>query len=303
MSIFSKLKQSLSKTRNNIGSGFLKFFQRKKIDNNIFNDLEEKLLLADVGIKTTKKIMDNVIKQTDFKNNKNLKLIYEILRKEMKKILLQSNKTIFQKNTNPHIILIVGVNGSGKTTTIGKLAHRYKKKGKSVILAAGDTFRAAAIDQLQIWAKKNNTPIVKQNLGSDPASVIFNSIQSAKSKKIDILIADTAGRLQNKTHLMEELKKIVKVIKKLEKNAPHEIIITLDSNTGQNAINQIKIFNSKIKLTGIILTKLDGTAKGGVIFSIANNFKIPIKYIGIGEKIEDLQKFSVNNFIEALFSK
>jgi len=196
---------------------------------------------------------------------------------------------------------MVGVNGVGKTTTIGKLARQYQAEGKSVMLAAGDTFRAAAVEQLQVWGERNNIPVVAQHTGADPASVIFDAIQSAKAKGVDILIADTAGRLQNQAHLMEELKKIVRVMQKLDQQAPHEVMLTLDASTGQNAINQAKIFHEAVGLTGIILTKLDGTAKGGVIFAIADQFKIPIRYIGIGEGIDDLRPFVANDFIKALF--
>ena len=201
------------------------------------------------------------------------------------------------------VILMVGVNGVGKTTTIGKMAKQFQQQGKSVMLAAGDTFRAAAVEQLQAWGERNDIPVVAQSTGSDSASVIYDAFQSAKSKHVDVLIADTAGRLQNKSHLMEELKKVVRVMKKLDANAPHEIMLTLDAGTGQNAISQAKIFNEAVGLTGITLTKLDGTAKGGVIFSIADQFKTPIRYIGVGEQIDDLQTFRSKEFIDALFKK
>ena len=201
----------------------------------------------------------------------------------------------------PYVILMVGVNGVGKTTTIGKLARQFQAQGKSVMLAAGDTFRAAAVEQLQVWGERNHIPVIAQSTGSDSASVIFDAMQSAAARNIDILIADTAGRLQNKNNLMDELKKIVRVMKKYDENAPHEIMLTLDAGTGQNAISQTKLFNEAVGLTGISLTKLDGTAKGGVIFAIADQFNLPIRYIGVGEKIEDLRPFNADEFIDALF--
>ncbi len=284
-----------------MGVGFISFFRGKKIDDKLFDELEEHLLIADVGLETTKKIIDSLIVQANRKELNNAALLYSKLREEMAKILYDVNKPLVIENKLPYIILMVGVNGVGKTTTIGKLARQYQIKGKSIMLAAGDTFRVAAIEQLQAWGKYNNIPVIAQHIGADPASVIFDAIHSAKAKEIDILIADTAGRLQNKAHLMKELKKIVRVMEKLDQQAPHEVLLTLDASAGQNAINQAKIFHEAVGLTGIILTKFDGTAKGGVIFAIADQFKIPIRYIGIGEGIDDLQPFIANNFIESIF--
>ncbi|XZQ55572.1 MAG: signal recognition particle-docking protein FtsY [Arsenophonus sp.] len=298
---FSRLRHCLLKTRQNIGVGFINFFLGKKINDDLFEKLEEQLLIADVGLETTRKIINNLISHSNRNALNDSMTIYDKLYKNMRDILLNVNKPLIIENKLPYIILMVGVNGVGKTTTIAKLAHQYQIKDKSVMLAAGDTFRAAAIEQLQVLGEKNNIPVVSRGTGVDPSSVIFDAIQLAKTKKIDILIADTAGRLQNKTHLMEELKKIVRVIRKLDLEAPHEIMLTLDASTGQNSINQAKIFNQAIGLTGLVLTKLDGTAKGGVIFAIADQFQIPIRYIGIGENIDDLRPFVADDFIKALF--
>lgn len=300
---FSRLKKGLLKTRQNVGSGFLGLFTGKKIDDDLFEELEEQLLIADVGVETTRKIIDNLAAHTSRKDLKNVEALYARLREEMSDILVGADKPLIIEDKKPYVILMVGVNGVGKTTTIGKLARQYQLAGKSMMLAAGDTFRAAAVEQLQVWGERNQIPVVAQHTGTDPASVIFDAIQSAQAKRIDVLIADTAGRLQNKTHLMEELKKIVRVMKKLDEEAPHEIMLTLDASTGQNAVSQAKLFNEAIGLTGITLTKLDGTAKGGVIFSIADQFGIPIRYIGIGEGIEDLRPFKSDDFIEALFAR
>jgi len=300
---FARLKKGLLKTRQNLGSGFLSLFTGKKIDDDLFDELEEQLLIADVGVETTRKIIDNLTAHASRKDLKDAEALYGKLREEMSDILAKVDKPLVIEDKKPYVILMVGVNGVGKTTTIGKLARQYQSEGKSVMLAAGDTFRAAAVEQLQVWGERNKIPVVAQHTGADPASVIFDAIQSAQAKGVDVLIADTAGRLQNKSHLMEELKKIVRVMKKLDESAPHEIMLTLDASTGQNAVSQAKLFDEAVGLTGITLTKLDGTAKGGVIFSIADQFGIPIRYIGIGEGIEDLRPFKADDFIEALFAR
>ncbi len=300
---FSRLKKGLLKTRQNLGSGFLGLFRGKKIDDELFEELEEQLLIADVGMETTTKIITSLTKHATHKDLKDAEALYGKLREEMGDILSKVDKPLNIEGKKPFVILMVGVNGVGKTTTIGKLARQYQAEGKSVMLAAGDTFRAAAVEQLQVWGERNNIPVVAQHTGADPASVIFDAIQSAQAKGVDVLIADTAGRLQNKSHLMEELKKIVRVMKKLDEEAPHEVMLTLDASTGQNAVSQAKLFNETVGLTGLTLTKLDGTAKGGVIFSIADQFSIPIRYIGIGEGIEDLRPFKADDFIEALFAR
>ena len=299
---FSRLVKGLLKTKQNIGAGFRSFFLGKKIDDELFEELEEQLLIADIGVPTTSKIIKNLTEHASRKELQDAELLYQQLKVEMADILEPVAQPLEIDNTKkPYVILMVGVNGVGKTTTIGKLARKFQAEGKSVMLAAGDTFRAAAIEQLQVWGERNHIPVVAQSTGSDSASVIFDAMQSAAARNIDILIADTAGRLQNKNNLMDELKKIVRVMKKYDETAPHEIMLTLDAGTGQNAISQAKLFNEAVGLTGISLTKLDGTAKGGVIFAIADQFKLPIRYIGVGEKIEDLREFNAKEFIEALF--
>ncbi|WP_446470402.1 signal recognition particle-docking protein FtsY [Xenorhabdus stockiae] len=300
---FARLKKSLVKTRQNLGAGFLGLFRGKKIDDDLFEELEEQLLIADVGVETTRKIINNLTTHASRKELKDAEALYIKLKEEMSGILAKVDKPLEVEGKSPYVILMVGVNGVGKTTTIGKLARQYQSQGKTVMLAAGDTFRAAAVEQLQVWGERNKIPVVAQHTGADPASVIFDAIQSAKAKGVDVLIADTAGRLQNKAHLMEELKKIVRVMKKLDEEAPHEIMLTLDASTGQNAVSQAKLFHEAVGLTGISLTKLDGTAKGGVIFAIADQFEIPIRYIGVGEGIEDLRPFKADDFIEALFTR
>lgn len=299
---FSRLVKGLLKTKQNIGAGFRSFFLGKKIDDELFEELEEQLLIADIGVPTTSKIIKNLTEHASRKELQDAELLYQQLKVEMANILEPVAEPLVIDNTKkPYVILMVGVNGVGKTTTIGKLARKFQAEGKSVMLAAGDTFRAAAVEQLQVWGERNHIPVVAQSTGSDSASVIFDAMQSAAARNIDILIADTAGRLQNKNNLMDELKKIVRVMKKYDETAPHEIMLTLDAGTGQNAISQAKLFNEAVGLTGISLTKLDGTAKGGVIFAIADQFKLPIRYIGVGEKIEDLREFNAKEFIEALF--
>ena len=299
---FSRLVKGLLKTKQNIGAGFRSFFLGKKIDDELFEELEEQLLIADIGVPTTSKIIKNLTEHASRKELQDAELLYQQLKVEMADILEPvAQPFVIDTTKKPYVILMVGVNGVGKTTTIGKLACKFQAEGKSVMLAAGDTFRAAAVEQLQVWGERNHIPVVAQSTGSDSASVIFDAMQSAAARNIDILIADTAGRLQNKNNLMDELKKIVRVMKKYDETAPHEIMLTLDAGTGQNAISQAKLFNEAVGLTGISLTKLDGTAKGGVIFAIADQFKLPIRYIGVGEKIEDLREFNAKEFIEALF--
>ncbi|OSM95230.1 signal recognition particle-docking protein FtsY [Lonsdalea populi] len=300
---FSRLKRSLVKTRQNLGSGFVSLFRGKKIDDDLFEELEEQLLIADVGMDTTRKIIASLTEHASRKQLKDAEALMALLKEEMAAILEKVDEPLNIEGKTPFVILMVGVNGVGKTTTIGKMARQYQAQGKSVMLAAGDTFRAAAVEQLQIWGERNNVPVVAQHTGADSASVIFDAIQAAKARGVDVLIADTAGRLQNKSHLMEELKKIVRVMKKLDDQAPHEVMLTLDASTGQNAVSQAKLFNEAVGLSGIALTKLDGTAKGGVIFAIADQFGIPIRYIGVGERIEDLRPFKADDFIEALFAR
>ncbi|ORJ49137.1 signal recognition particle-docking protein FtsY [Kluyvera intermedia] len=300
---FARLKRSLLKTKENLGSGFISLFRGKKIDDDLFEELEEQLLIADVGVETTRKIITSLTEGASRKQLRDAEALYGLLKEEMGDILAKVDEPLNVEGKTPFVILMVGVNGVGKTTTIGKLARQFEQQGKSVMLAAGDTFRAAAVEQLQVWGQRNNIPVIAQHTGADSASVIFDAIQAAKARHVDVLIADTAGRLQNKAHLMEELKKIVRVMKKLDEDAPHEVMLTIDASTGQNAVSQAKLFHEAVGLTGITLTKLDGTAKGGVIFSVADQFGIPIRYIGVGERIEDLRPFSAGDFIEALFAR
>ena len=300
---FARLKRSLVKTRQNLGSGFISLFRGKKIDDELFDELEEQLLIADVGVDTTRRIITHLTQQANRKQLRDAEALFGLLKAEMASILAKVDAPLDVSGKTPFVILMVGVNGVGKTTTIGKLARQYQAEGKSVMLAAGDTFRAAAVEQLQVWGQRNNIPVIAQHTGADSASVIFDAIQAAKSRGVDVLIADTAGRLQNKSHLMEELKKITRVMKKLDDSAPHEVMLTLDASTGQNAVSQARLFNEAVGVTGIALTKLDGTAKGGVIFSVADQFGIPIRYIGVGEGIEDLRPFKAEDFIEALFAR
>ncbi|OBT05382.1 signal recognition particle-docking protein FtsY [Shewanella sp. UCD-FRSSP16_17] len=302
--LFARLKRGLLRTSENIGSGFMGIFRGKKIDDELFEELEEQLLIADVGVETTTRLIDSLTESASRKQLKDAEALYELMRDEMQKILDPVAIPLVPENSDgPYVILMVGVNGVGKTTTIGKLAKQYQKQGKSVMLAAGDTFRAAAVEQLQVWGQRNDIPVVAQHTGADSASVLFDALQAAKARNVDVLIADTAGRLQNKGHLMEELKKVVRVMKKLDPNAPHEVMLTLDASTGQNAISQAQLFQEAVGVTGITISKLDGTAKGGVIFAIADKFTIPIRHIGVGEQIDDLRTFNSNDFIEALFSQ
>ncbi|MFT2089655.1 signal recognition particle-docking protein FtsY [Paraglaciecola sp. 2405UD69-4] len=303
-SFFSRLKQGLSRTKESIGSGIVSLFKGKTIDDELFEELETQLLMADVGMNTTVKIIKQLTESSSRQQLKDGDALYQVMKTQMAEILDGVDAPLtLTAPSGPFVILMVGVNGVGKTTTIGKMAKQFQQQGKKVMLAAGDTFRAAAVEQLQVWGERNNIPVVAQQTGSDSASVIFDAFQSAKAKNIDVLIADTAGRLQNKDHLMEELKKVVRVMKKISPEAPHEIMLTLDASTGQNAISQTKLFNEAVGLSGISLTKLDGTAKGGVIFAIADQFDIPIRYIGVGEGIDDLRPFNSKDFVNALFTE
>jgi fused signal recognition particle receptor len=301
---FARLKRSLVRTRENIGSGFFGLFRGKKIDDELFEELETQLLSADLGVETTSRIIEGLTEHASRRQLKDAETLYGLLKQDMGEMLhAVEQPLVIDTSKKPYVILMVGVNGVGKTTTIGKLAKQFQAQGKSVMLAAGDTFRAAAVEQLQVWGQRNQIPVIAQHTGADSASVIFDAIEAARARGVDVLLADTAGRLQNKNNLMEELKKIVRVMKKLDDAAPHEIMLTVDAGTGQNALSQAKLFNDAVGLTGITLTKLDGTAKGGVIFAVADKFRIPIRYIGVGEGIDDLRPFVANDFIEALFSR
>ncbi|MDY3305175.1 signal recognition particle-docking protein FtsY [Psychrobacter sanguinis] len=300
---FSRMKSGLTKSRKNLAEGVANILiGGKEIDDELLEEVEDQLLVADIGVEATDKIIKSLTEQTARGDLIYSHSLYKALQKELVEILEPKvAPLIIDTSKKPFVILVVGVNGVGKTTTIGKLAKRLQAEGKSVMLAAGDTFRAAATEQLQIWGERNNIPVVAQGHGADSASVVFDAMQSAKAKNIDVLIADTAGRLQNKTHLMAELEKVVRIMRKSDPTAPHEGMIVLDAGTGQNAINQVKIFNDAVPLTGITITKLDGTAKGGVVFNIANTTDIPIRYIGVGESIDDLRAFSPKQFVAALF--
>lgn len=301
-SFIKKLRIKLKRTRDYLGLEIKNIFSRHHIDKILFNQLEEKLLLSDFGFETTNIIINNLKSEVVRNRIKKTVEVYDLLKIQLLNILSVVEKPINIASCHlPFVILIVGVNGVGKTTTIGKLAGHYKTLGKSVMLAAGDTFRAAAIEQLQLWGFKSNISVVAQHMHADPAAVVFDAIKSAQAKKIDVLIIDTAGRLHNKINLMNELKKVKRVIKKVDVLAPHEIILIVDACSGQNTVQQTKLFHESLNLTGIVVTKLDGTAKGGVVFSIANQFSIPIYYIGIGEKITDLKVFNSREFIESIF--
>lgn len=296
------LKERLSKSRKKLGSGLASLLLGKKsINDDLLDELEMLLITADIGINTTDKVLESVRKNASRKILKDSNGIYDFLKSELASLLVEDS----QLNTDlgeTFVILVVGVNGAGKTTTIGKLAKRFQNEGKSVMLAAGDTFRAAAVDQLKVWGERNNIPVVAQDTGADSASVIFDAYQSAQAKNIDILIADTAGRLHTQSNLMQELEKIKRVISKQNDLAPHEVMLVIDGGAGQNAINQAKEFNKSVELTGLSITKLDGTAKGGVLFAISDELKLPIRFIGVGEGIDDLKPFKANEFVDALFN-
>ncbi|CAC9436485.1 signal recognition particle-docking protein FtsY [bacterium endosymbiont of Bathymodiolus sp. 5 South] len=295
------LKQRLTKSRQKLGSGLTALLLGKKsIDDDLLEALEMLLIGADIGINTTDKVLESVRKNASRKTLKDTDSLYQFLKDELAGLLIEDNQ-LKSDRQETFVILVVGVNGAGKTTTIGKLAKSFQNQGKSVMLAAGDTFRAAAVEQLKVWGERNNTTVVAQDTGADAASVIFDAYQSAQAKNIDILIADTAGRLHTQGSLMQELEKIKRVITKQNENAPHEVMLVLDGGAGQNAINQAKEFNKAVKLSGISITKLDGTAKGGIVFAIADELKLPIRYIGVGEGIDDLKPFVTKDFVDAIF--
>ncbi|MGY2261435.1 signal recognition particle-docking protein FtsY [Pseudomonas sp. SDO55104_S430] len=302
---FARLKQGLSKTSASIGEGMASLFLGKKaIDDELLDDLETRLLTADVGVEATSVIIQRLTQKVARKELADSDALYKSLQGELAAMLKPVEQPLkIHSQNKPFVILVVGVNGAGKTTTIGKLAKKLQLEGKKVMLAAGDTFRAAAVEQLQVWGERNKIPVIAQHTGADSASVIFDAVQAAKARGIDVLIADTAGRLHTKDNLMEELKKVRRVIGKLDADAPHEVLLVLDAGTGQNAINQAKQFNQTVELTGLALTKLDGTAKGGVIFALAKQFGLPIRYIGVGEGIDDLRTFEAEPFVQALFAE
>lgn len=291
MGFFDKLKQGLERTK--------QVFSFTKVDENLLEELEEKLIMADVGMETTEKIIENLRTKIKKENLKEAEEVRNALKEEVEQIFEETDSKL-ELEKSPAVILMVGVNGAGKTTSIGKIANKLKKEGKKVLIAAGDTFRAAAVEQLEVWADRAGAKIVKGPEGIDPASVVFDAIKTAKAENVDVLICDTAGRLQNKKHLMDELEKIKRVIDRELPHSSKEVLLVLDASTGQNAISQVKAFKETTGITGLVLTKLDGTSKGGVVIGIVQENKIPIKFIGVGEQIDDMENFNTKEFIEAI---
>jgi fused signal recognition particle receptor len=303
--LFKRLRDGLSRTRHSLSDGLADLvLGSKSIDDELLEEIETRLLMADVGIEATREIIDGLTEQVARKQLTDAEALMAALRDHMQTILKPSSQALeIPAGVRPYVVLMVGINGAGKTTTIGKLAHRFQQQGLKVMLAAGDTFRAAAVEQLQTWGERNDVTVIAQQQGSDSASVIFDALQAAQARNIDVLIADTAGRLHTQTNLMEELKKIKRVMGKLDDSAPHEVMLVIDAGTGQNALNQAQEFNEAIGLTGITLTKLDGTAKGGIIFAIAKKIQTPIRFVGVGEGIDNLREFNAKEFVDALFDK
>jgi fused signal recognition particle receptor len=302
--LFKRLREGLSRTRHSLSDGLSDLvLGSQSIDSGLLEEIETQLLVADIGIEATREIIDNLTEQIALNQIKDAESLMTALRSRMRAILANSSQPlVIPADMRPYVVLMIGINGAGKTTTIGKLAHRFQQQGLKVMLAAGDTFRAAAVEQLQAWGERNNVPVIAQPQGSDSASVIFDALQAAQARNIDVLIADTAGRLHTQTNLMEELKKIKRVMGKLDDRAPHEVMLVVDAGTGQNALNQAQEFNAAVGLTGITLTKLDGTAKGGIIFAIAKKIQTPIRFVGVGEGIDNLREFNAEEFVDALFS-
>ena len=297
----TSLKERLFKSKKKLGDGLSSLvIGKKKIDEDLLEELEMLLIGSDIGIQTTDKVIEVVRKKASRKELKDEDSLYQLIKEELESLLIKEN-LLQPSSNNPFVILVVGINGAGKTTTIGKLAKLFQGEGKSVMLAAGDTFRAAAVEQLQVWGERNDIPVIAQKTGADAASVVYDAYQSAIAKDIDILIADTAGRLHTQDNLMQELEKIKRVLKKHNEDAPHETLLVIDGGSGQNAIQQANEFHKSINLTGLAITKLDGTAKGGVLFSISDSLQLPIRYIGVGEAIEDLKPFNAKDFVNALF--
>ena len=302
--VFGSLRERLGKTRQNLTEGMADLVLGKKtIDDELLEELENRLLLADVGVDATDKIISDLTRRISRKELNNPEALFEALYEDMVSLLEKCEQPLSIDIGSPFIILVVGINGAGKTTTIGKLARQFQDKGHSVILAAGDTFRAAAVEQLQTWGERNNIPVIAQGTGADSASVIFDAVESAKAKNIDIVIADTAGRLHTQSNLMDELIKIKRVMAKLDVAAPHETLLVMDAGFGQNGLVQAEQFHQALGLTGLTLTKLDGTAKGGIVFAIAEKLALPIRFIGVGEGIEDLREFKASDFVNALLDK
>lgn len=305
VSVFQRIRSGLGKTRANLTSGLSDLLTGgKTVDADLLEEIETTLLMADVGVTATSEIIESLTAKLERKQLKDGAALRLALKEELRSLLANSSQPLdLNIDKKPYVILMVGVNGVGKTTTIGKLAKHFQADGKSVMLAAGDTFRAAAVEQLQVWGDRNKVPVVAQHTGADSASVIFDAVQSAAARNIDVVIADTAGRLHNKDNLMGELEKVVRVMKKLDENAPHEVMLVLDAGTGQNALSQAKVFQRAVGVSGITLTKLDGTAKGGIVFAIARQLQLPIRYIGVGEQVDDLRSFDAETFVNALFDE
>ncbi len=305
LSVFERIRSGLGKTRANLTSGLADLFAvGKQIDEDLLEEIETTLLMADVGVTATSEIIDSLTDKLERNQLKDGAALQAALREELHGLLRPVTRPLKVASDNkPYVILMVGVNGVGKTTTIGKLAKQFQDDGLSVMLAAGDTFRAAAVEQLQVWGDRHQVPVIAQHTGADSASVIFDAVQSAQAKGVDVVIADTAGRLQNKDNLMSELEKVVRVMKKLDDSAPHEVMLVLDAGTGQNALSQATVFQQAVGVSGITLTKLDGTAKGGIVFAIARQLQLPIRYIGVGEQAQDLRTFDAETFVEALFDE
>lgn len=301
---FERIKRGLARTGKPFSSGLSQLFLGKKvIDDELLEDLESILLSADIGIDATEDIIASLTDKLARKELKDEETLRAALKEELLSLLKDVEAPLqLEETKKPYVILVVGVNGVGKTTTIGKLARKFKNEGKSVMLAAGDTFRAAAVEQLQAWGERNDVPVVAQHTGADSASVVFDALQAAQARNADVLIADTAGRLHNKSNLMEELAKVRRVMKRLDDSAPHEVLLVLDAGTGQNAVSQLEQFKKSVEVSGLVLTKLDGTAKGGVIFALSKVHQVPVRFVGVGESAEDLQVFEAEPFVEALFS-
>ncbi|MGZ4105963.1 MAG: signal recognition particle-docking protein FtsY [Tumebacillaceae bacterium] len=303
MGFFSKFKEGLAKTRDALMGKVESIISfGRKIDEEFYEELEEALIMADVGVNTVMEIMDELRSEVKKRKLSNAEELRPVLKEKLAELMGTQTDELKMAPEGLTIILFVGVNGVGKTTTIGKLAHKFKTEGKKVVLAAGDTIRAGAIEQLEVWGERAGVDVIKQNAGSDPAAVIYDGIQAAKARKADILLCDTAGRLQNKSNLMDELNKVYRVIKREVPDAPHEVLLVLDATTGQNALQQAKLFGASAGVTGLVLTKLDGTAKGGIVVAIRKELELPVKFVGLGEKLDDLQPFDPHDFLDALFA-
>ena len=300
-SVYQRLKSGLSRSRGQLGEGLASLLLGKKqMDGALAEALEEQLIMADLGVATTQQVLEQLRQRLSRQDMGRSETVMDMLKATLVELLADQEAPLDTSGSKPFVILVVGVNGAGKTTTIGKLAHRFKQQGLNVMLAAGDTFRAAAVEQLQAWGERHGVPVIAQHTGADSASVLYDALEAAHAREVDVLIADTAGRLQNKSHLMDELSKVVRVMRKRDQSVPHETLLVLDAGTGQNAVSQALEFDRAVGVTGVALTKLDGTARGGVIFAIANQLKRPIRLIGVGEQSEDLRDFRAQDFVDAL---